>query len=215
VDAAVQFGQARGTQVCVYRDINYQGVEQCYNAGDQINSLGAQRRSISSIRVYGGATVTAYENTEFRGNSMEFTADVPDLGRRVMSGKTTCSHRIHSMQVGFLSGSGNSNSGDRSNSGDFRGNQALQPRDGVCVYDRPNYEGRSKCWRQGQNISSLPGQGYMSGQISSIRLLGGRTAAVVYQDTGYRGESLTVDRDIPDLAQIAGSRRKREWQWKW
>lgn len=205
VDAAVQFGRARGTQVCVYRDINYQGVEQCYNAGEQINSLGAQSRSISSIRVYGGATVTVYENTEFRGNSMEFTSDVPDLGRRVMSGRTTWSDRIDSMQIGSLSGSGNSDSGDRRNPGDFRRNQDQQPRDGVCVYDRPNYAGRSECWSQGQNISNLTGQGSMSGQISSIRLFGGRTAVVVYRDNEYRGESLTVDRDIPDLAQIAGS----------
>ena len=91
-------------------------------------------------------------------------------------------------------------------------NQPQQPRDGICVYDRPNYEGRSECWNQGQNISDLARQGNWSGQISSIRLFG-RSVAVVYQDTGYRGESLTVDRDIPDLAAIRETRqgkRKRE-----
>ena len=45
VDAAVQYGRgndrARGDQVCVYKDINYQGAEQCYSAGDEINNLGS------------------------------------------------------------------------------------------------------------------------------------------------------------------------------
>src|SRR5688500_9567872 len=70
VDAAAQFGRgqdrARTDQVCVYKDINYQGVEQCYRAGDEINNLGDQSKSISSIRVYGRATVTVFENTAFR-----------------------------------------------------------------------------------------------------------------------------------------------------
>ena len=54
---------------------------------------------------------------------------------------------------------------------------------------------------QGQNISDLARQGNWNSQISSIRLFG-RTVATVYQDIGYRGNSLTVDRDIPDLAAI-------------
>ena len=66
-DAAGQYGRgndrARWDQVCVYKDINYQGAEQCYSAGDEIANLGAQSNSISSIRVYGRATVTVYENT--------------------------------------------------------------------------------------------------------------------------------------------------------
>ena len=44
MDAAVQYGRAndraRGDQVCVYKDINYQGAEQCYSAGDEVNNLG-------------------------------------------------------------------------------------------------------------------------------------------------------------------------------
>src|SRR2546430_627727 len=71
--------RARGVQVCVYKDINYQGAEQCYSAGDEVNNLGAQSKSISSIRVYGRATVTVYENTDFRGRSAQFTSDVSDL----------------------------------------------------------------------------------------------------------------------------------------
>jgi Peptidase inhibitor family I36 len=204
VGAAGQYGRrtdrARGDQVCVYKDINYQGAEQCYSAGDEIGNLGAESRSISSIRVYGRATVTVYENTTFRGHSAEFTSDVPDLGRRMMAGKTAWSDHIDSLRIGGVSGPGTPNVNDRRNPGDFRRNQQ-QPSNGICVYDHANYEGRSECWKQGQNISDLARQGNWNRQISSIRLFG-RTVAMVYQDIGYRGDSLTVDRDIPDLAAI-------------
>src|SRR6185295_15406728 len=98
-------------------------------------------------------------------------------------------------------GPGSPNLNERWNPGDFRRNPAQQPQDGVCVYERPNYEGRSECWNQGQNISDLARQGNWNGQISSIRLFG-RSMAMVYQGVGYRGDSLTVTNDIPDLAAI-------------
>jgi len=207
MDAAVQYGRAndgaRGDQVCVYKDINYQGAEQCYSAGDEVNNLGNQSKSISSIRVYGRATVTVYESTAFRGHSAQFTSNVSDLGQRMMAGDTAWSDHIESLRISGASVSGTPNGGDRRNPGDFRYDQPRRPRDGVCVYDRPNYEGRSECWDQGQNVSDLTRQGDWAEQISSIRVFG-RSVAVVYQDTGYRGESLTVDRDIPDLAAIRG-----------
>ena len=205
VDAAIQYDRGndrtRVDQVCVYKDINYVGAEQCYGAGDEINNLGAQSKSISSIRVYGRATVTVYEQTAFRGRSAQFTSDVSDLGRRIMAGNTAWSDHIDSLRIGGVSGPGTPKFGNRRNPGDFHRYQPQQPRDGICVYDRPNYEGRSECWNQGRNMSDLAKQGNWSGQISSIRLFG-RAVVVVYQDTGYRGESLTVDRDIPDLAAI-------------
>ena len=198
VDAGVQYDRRsdrRADQVCVYKDINYFGAEQCYRGGEEIANLGAQSKSISSIRVYGRATVTVYEKSEFGGHSAQFTSDVPDLGKRMMEGNTGWSDRIISLRT-----AGASYADDRTNSGILRSNQSQQPRDGVCVYDRPNYEGRSQCWNQGESVTDLSRQGDWNGQISSIRLFGGRTVTVVYQDIGYRGESLTVDRDIPDLA---------------
>src|SRR5689334_101929 len=174
MDATVQYGRAndraRGDQVCVYKDINYQGAEQCYSAGDEPNNLGAQSKSISSIRVYGRATVTVYENTDFRGRSAQFTSDVSDLGQRMMAGNTAWSDHINSLRINGVSGPGSPDLNERRNSGDLRRNPAQQPRDGICVYDRANYQGRSECWSQGQNISDLARQGNWNGQISSIRL---------------------------------------------
>ena len=203
---------ARADQVCVYKDINYQGAEHCYGAGDEISDLNDQKKSISSIRVYGRATVTVYENTDFDGHSALFNSDVSDLGRRMMEGSNSWSDRIESLRIIGDSGFGFS---DRGNSGDYRRNQPQQPRDGICVYDRPNYQGDSECWNQGENISDLARQGHWSGQISSIRLFG-RVVAVFFQDTEYRGESLTVDRNIPDLATMrvkgnANGRNSGSW----
>jgi len=190
----------RSDRVCVYKDINYQGAEQCYKAGDEINDLGSQRKSISSIRVFGRETVTVFENTEFRGHSEQFTSDVSDLGRRTMSGNTAWSDHIDSLRISEVSGT--ANGGDYRNPVDFRDQQ--RQRDGICVYDRPNYEGRSECWNQGRSIADLSNLGNWRGQISSIRLFG-PTVVTVYQNPGYAGQSLTVDRDIPDLASIRGT----------
>jgi len=204
-DAAVQYDRGndrRGDQICVYKDINYFGAEQCYRGGEEVNNLGAQNNSISSIRVYGRATVTVYEKSAFGGHSAQFTSDVPDLGKRMMAGNTGWSDHIISLRTAGTPYVADRNVDDRANAGVFRRNQQQQPRDGVCVYDRPNYEGRSQCWNQGESVTDLSKQGNWNGQISSIRMFGGRTVAVVYQDIGFRGESLTVDRDIPDLATI-------------
>ena len=87
--AAPQFGNSRNQnrdRVCVYQDIRYQGWEQCYNAGDEVTSLQRRNNAVSSIRIYGRARVTVYDDTEFRGRSAEFTSDVPDLGLRNLSG---------------------------------------------------------------------------------------------------------------------------------
>jgi len=75
--------------------------------------------------------------------------------------------------------------------------------EGICVYDRPNYQGRSQCWSGGETLSDLGQQGNWSDRISSIRVFG-RMTAVVYRDVGLRGASFVVTGDIPDLAQVSG-----------
>src|SRR5262245_24986108 len=84
VSGAPQFGarQDNRDRVCVYQDIQYRGWEQCYNAGDEISSFQRRNNAISSIRIFGRARVTVYEDTEFRGKSAEFDTSVPDLGLR-------------------------------------------------------------------------------------------------------------------------------------
>src|SRR5262249_37170213 len=69
-------GQGRD-RVCFYKDIHYQGWEQCYAVGDEVNSLGDRKAAASSLRVFGRARVTVYDKTGFDGRTTEFTSDVP------------------------------------------------------------------------------------------------------------------------------------------
>src|SRR5262244_1793086 len=102
--AASQFGarervQGRGDRVCVYQDVNFQGWEQCYTVGDEVTSLGSRKKAISSIRVYGRARVTVWEDPAFHGHSAEFSSDVPDLNLRSLAGGHTWNDQIESLRV--------------------------------------------------------------------------------------------------------------------
>jgi Peptidase inhibitor family I36 len=208
--AEPQFGGREPNQgrdrVCVYQDIQYQGWEHCYAPGDEVGNLASLNNAISSIRVFGRARITAYENTNFRGRSVDFTSDVYDLGQRSLNGSRSWSDHIQSLRV--------TSDGDYRTSGNYPpvygGNSNRYPNqqisDGICVYDRPNYQGRSQCWNAGEDLSNLAGWG---DRISSIRIFG-RANAFVYRDSGFRGESILVDRDIPNLAQVPG-RAFRNW----
>ena len=104
--------------------------------------------------------------------------------------------------VNRITGSSGTYNAGSSRNGTYSRNSQGTPRDGVCVYELPNYQGRWECWNQGQSIASLARQDNATSQVSSIRLFG-RAIAVVYQGANYQGESMTVDRDIPDLAEVA------------
>jgi hypothetical protein len=207
MSAAPQFGRQRGRgqgqdRVCVFKDIQYHGVEQCFNPGDTISTMQSLNGQPSSIQIYGRASVTVYDATNFRGHSTVFTSSVPDLGQ-VRLDNRSWNDRIQSLQVN----SGNGSYGTYGNSPVYDGQQSTYPTqqlsEGVCVYDRTNYEGRSQCWSGGETLSDLGQQGSWSDRISSIRVFG-RTTAVVYRDIGFRGASFVVTGDIPDLAQVSG-----------
>jgi hypothetical protein len=80
---------------------------------------------------------------------------------------------------------------------------------GACVYDRPNYKGREQCWNVGQDLSDLGRFYNWSGKISSIRVFG-FTTVVLYRDIQYRGESIVIDQDVPNLARVS-ARAFRNW----
>jgi Peptidase inhibitor family I36 len=208
LSAAPQFGRQRDRgrgegQVCIYKDIHYQGVEECFNSGDSIATLQSLNHQPSSIRITGRGSVTVYDDTNFRGHTTVFTSSVPDLGQVRLESKSW-NDRIASLQVN----SGYGSNGPYGNAPVYDGRQSNRYpneryNEGICVYDRPNYVGRSQCWSGSESLGDLGRQGGWSDRISSIRVFG-RTTAVVYRDTGFRGMSFVVDRDIPDLARISG-----------
>lgn len=211
-DAAAQFGRDRndqgrgGDRVCFYKDIQYQGQEQCYSVGDSVATLQSFNGRVSSIRIYGRAVVTVWDDTNFRGHTTVFSQSVPDLGQVRLESKSW-SDRISSLQVT----TGNSGSGRPGNvqSSNQERYPPQQLREGVCVYERPNFEGRSQCWTGNEDLSDLGRLGNWSDRIASIRVFG-RTTVIVYNDIGYRGASMVVNRDIPDLSQISGG-GLRDW----
>jgi hypothetical protein len=200
VTGAPQFGAGRDRaqnrdRVCVYQDIHYQGWEQCYSAGDEVATLERRDKAISSIRIFGRSRVTVYDNTEFRGRSAEFTSDVPDLGLRNLSGSKSWSDQIRSLRVGTDYAAVRDLPERRTNA---------QGNDGVCVYDRRDFEGREQCWSAGQDIRDLARSGNWSDRISSIRVFG-RATAVLFRDIEFRGDRITIDRDVADLSQVSGN----------
>lgn len=181
-------------RVCVYQDIQFHGWEQCYAVGDEVAKLGSRTKAISSIRVFGRARVVVYEDPEFHGNSAEFSSDVPDLGLRSNGGSHTWSDQIESLRVASdYDARRDAPPITRRDEPTRRPNQISE---GVCVYDRTDYQGREQCWGAGTTVNDLKRSGNWSDRISSIRVFG-RTMAVLYRDISFRGESIVIDRDIP------------------
>ena len=202
-----------GARVCLYQDARYQGWEQCWVEGDEVRSLANHKAAASSIRIFGRARVLVWDETDFRGRSAEFASDIPDLGLRAASGGHTWNDRIESVRVvsDYNSGPYGNNPPvfGRDRDGDRDRERDQQISDGVCVYDRRDFQGRSQCWSAGADVTDLAKAGNWSDRISSIRVFG-RAHVVAYRDPNFRGETIIIDRDISDLAQLS-ARSFRNW----
>ncbi len=201
--AEPQFGRNDRDRVCFYQDIHFQGWEDCFSPGDEVANLRGRKNAISSIRIFGRARVIVWDNEDFRGPSAEFNSDVPDLGRRSIEGSKTWSDRIESFRISSGFNTPLPGRGAGRNDRDDDRNQGRNPRsmrDGVCVYEHANFQGRSDCWDAGEEARDLGRMGW-NDRITSIRVFG-RAAAGLYRDVGFRGEQIVIDRDVSDLAII-------------
>ena len=70
------------------------------------------------------------------------------------------------------------------------------PRDGVCFFKNPNFEGEYFCVRSGENLGSMPSG--MNDRISSLRVFG-RAEVTVFKDVRFEGRSSRFESDIPNL----------------
>lgn len=64
---------------CFYKDPGFGGGFFCLRRGEQRESLNDYGDKISSIRVFGNARVTVYDDRNFRGASANLNHDRPDL----------------------------------------------------------------------------------------------------------------------------------------
>jgi hypothetical protein len=73
-----------------------------------------------------------------------------------------------------------------------------QPRDGVCFYKNPNFNGDYFCARTGESLSAVP-KG-MNDKISSIRIFG-NAEVMVFRDVRFDGRSSRFDSDVRNLKE--------------
>src|SRR5512133_702840 len=84
--ASAQWGNNQPRQprdgACFYREANFGGNYFCITAGESMGSMppGFNDR-VSSIRIFGRAVVTLYENHEYSGPNQRFDGNVNDLSR--------------------------------------------------------------------------------------------------------------------------------------
>jgi hypothetical protein len=196
-------------QVCVYENNFFGGWQQCFNQGDEIPDLGSHRGKISSIRLYGDARVIIFADKDFRGASMDVASDLNDLAQtRMTTGivNLTWNDQIESLRViparfdsrrdDIRDNRDSRDNRDNRDSGYSRGRQ-----DAVCIYQEPNYRGRFQCYDSGDEVANLPRNGNWGNRISSIRVYG-PSRVTLYRQIDFRGDRITINRDVPDLRQL-------------
>ncbi|HXT68140.1 MAG TPA: peptidase inhibitor family I36 protein [Vicinamibacterales bacterium] len=170
------------TGVCFYADINYGGRYFCTNTNTE-DPLVEMNDGISSIRVFGNAEVTVYQDRDFQGRSQTFVSDVNDLRR------DNWNDTISSVRVQPQGGAGGWAN---------RWGRPATPANGACFYDNVNFTGQYFCSRQGESVQMVP-EG-TNDRISSIRLFG-NAELVVYRDRDFGGVSEWFDVSEPDLRE--------------
>ena len=169
--------------VCFCMDADYRGEMLCVNSDESQRNLGGRYNDkITSIRIYGRAEVTVYDDENFNGSSQTFSRDVPDL--------RDWNDRISSFQV----------TGGRQYGGQYEGRgSGNEPRNGACFYMDADLRGDSFCMNAGENLRNLEDR--FNDKISSIRVFG-RARIVVYGNENFGGASKTFSRTVSDLGNF-------------
>jgi hypothetical protein len=189
-----------GDRVCIYKHDNFHGHEQCYRPGEEVSDL--KHADVNSIRVFGHARAVIYEDRDFHGKMMEFSSDMPDLSRISISGGKSWHDHVGSLRVV----SDSAYDRDRIYDKEHRAYGIVVPAypptariidQGVCVFERPRFEGRSQCWSADTDISDLTFADWKD-KISSVRVFG-NARLLAYKDRDFRGDRIIIDHDVPDL----------------
>lgn len=168
---------------CFYQDINFRGDYFCVRTGEDLASVPADMNDrISSVRLFGRADVTVFQNARFRGASARFGTSVRDLRSEGWN------DRLSSFRVRAAAWAG----GGRPPSWD----PSPAPNAGACFFSEPNFRGQRFCLPRGASYSDMP-RGF-NDRISSIQLSGGATA-MIFKDRDFRGPSARVNRDLRSL----------------
>jgi hypothetical protein len=173
-------------RVCFYVDDNYRGASFCANPGESESELrGGWNDRISSIRIFGQASVTVFEDKDYRGSSRTFSRDVPNL--RPLG--------FNDMITSFeVSGGGRQGSGRGDGYGSRRG--SFEPRNGACFYVDDDFRGQRFCLNTGESERNVGGR--FNDKISSIQIFG-RAHVIIFTDANFRGRSREFSRNAQNL----------------
>ncbi|HTR67745.1 MAG TPA: DUF3011 domain-containing protein [Terriglobales bacterium] len=94
-------GRWQSGGACFYKDRDFGGSFFCMRRGEQRESLAGYGDDISSIRAFGGARVTVFDDRNFSGARQTLGGDVPDLRQLPVMQKPghTWNNRISSLSV--------------------------------------------------------------------------------------------------------------------
>lgn len=202
----------RMCQVCMYREVNYQGEKRCVNKDTPTFSQRIDN-SVSSIRLEtgacadGGATIHADRNY---GGSMRFVMqNIPDL-RRAARGNGNWNNHLSSIRFSPNMAQVKADAEQAVRAALPRRSAATQRVDPatvceVCVYRERDYKGDKQCFDgNANNFSSR-----LNNSVSSIKISKGscpRAGVIVYKNRNHGGESAIILNSDPDLRSVQGNR---------
>lgn len=215
------FAQGRGhrmqpARACFYEHGDYQGRSFCLNAGESAGTMPAGfDRTITAIRLYGDAVVTAYRDRNFGGDRWVVDTDVRDT-RYVANG--AWNDRIRSVRVDLRDDRRDDRASrdydhDRDRDRDHdRGRDHDRDRDrndwrnmraGACFFLDGDFKGQSFCLRPGEQATTMPAG--FDNQITAMRVFGD-AVVTVYRDRNLRGDHQTYTSTVRDFRFIDGGR---------
>jgi len=208
------------SQVCFYEHSNYGGWQQCYSAGQEIGDLGNYRMKISSIRVFGDARVTIFANKNFEGASLEVASDLTDLAQQKIPGGIgtfTWNDQIESVRVTgrYVARPTppppppsqppvvyrDSRDVPVYRDDPYYRDDRRRSNNYVCIYEDIDFRGRYECFDTGDEVADFGRRSGWNDRISSIRVHG-VARVTLYRDINFRGDRITIDRDLHDLRRL-------------
>jgi hypothetical protein len=168
---------------CFYMDADYRGEMFCASNGESQRNVGERYNDrMSSIRIFGRAEVTIYDDENFGGARQTFSQDVPNLGN--------WNDRVTSFRV----------ADGRQYGGQFGGQgRDNEPRNGACFYMDGDNRGDSFCMNAGESKRNLGDR--FNDKISSVRVFG-RARVVVYENENFGGASKAFARDVSNMGNF-------------
>jgi hypothetical protein len=176
--------------------------------------------------VFGEARAQAFADRNFEGTTLDVNTDLNDLAQQRLSGgmlTSTWNDKIESIRVTSRAAAvavpdrrpeviirdsrvetrdSRVDNRDIYRDDDFYRNDRRYGRNNtICVFEDINYRGRYECFDSGDEIADLGRFTSWNDRVSSIRVFG-PARVTLYRDINFRGDRITIDRDIADLRRV-------------